>query len=765
MLPPKCPQHPKSTVYLDGPLPQWSEFYEKRLWRCHPIGKANGNPSHRFIPGGELMRHPTHRLPDFHGECPHCESAYAPDEGPKIGRGFTLVAEEAAATLNFIGMGESYRSAAMLTRQKAKRYQFDPSQNRWKTDPVTKRKTLLTTGAARDRVENRYSRQCNLSAYYLDVFGPAVVKKFARKAWPRVIVLDSQPLKVRSFDPERRKGRPGGADAGEILAVVDRTTRPGRVMTMWMAGGKNGSEWKRLFNRPDFDPSSAPQWIVSDDDGGIDKAVAEVWPYAIHFKCEAHLTRNAVDKAALDGIPEWVAKPGTPGGALVPRPEESKRDREAVWPASQPKHLFERHPVFIAMGAMFRTLADWDAFKAAVEQHVPPDKKTLRDWIADREALVLKQFDLKAQHPGMPVTNGAVEGVLIWARGKFAGRAGRLKNIRRVQVALDLMVLFRSGQADEQLYARAIRAHMRGQANRGSGVTRLDWPAKFWDPKGTSSMDEVIRRSDVDRARERYQAALDAGARRMAELVEAEEETRATAGDPVGRGRKLRPPDKPPRGVRPSRRGKRVSDFPAAAEWDHEANGDRTPSNTRATSLKTAAWVCRAHLGDIEPHKHHWTASPESRTGSSSGCPFCMNRKVCQANCLARVHPRTVEEWSPEGNGDKTPCNIFPGTNFDALWLCLRSDGQHPPYRQRVSSHVLDFKSCPLHKPDHSKDRERGEATRVRQRRNATTRTGSLNGELWPADLTADQVESLPQLVWPVDTVLDFGADPDDEDF
>lgn len=70
MLPPKCSLHPKSSVYLDGPLPQWSEFYEKRLWRCHPQGKAKGNPSHTFVPGGELMRHPTHHLPDFGGDVP-----------------------------------------------------------------------------------------------------------------------------------------------------------------------------------------------------------------------------------------------------------------------------------------------------------------------------------------------------------------------------------------------------------------------------------------------------------------------------------------------------------------------------------------------------------------------------------------------------------------------------------------------------------------------------------------------------------------------
>ena len=82
-----------------------------------------------------------------------------------------------------------------------------------------------------------------------------------------------------------------------------------------------------------------------------------------------------------------------------------------------------------------------------------------------------------------------------------------------------------------------------------------------------------------------------------------------------------------------------------AAEWDWEANGERTPENVTASSHFKAAWRCGLC-------RHSWSATANARTWGF-GCPQC----ACEARRLqARQRSITsgarhlLAEWDWEAN-------------------------------------------------------------------------------------------------------------------
>lgn len=698
-----CPQHPGSVVYADRSDTNWSKFYTRPGWRCYPNGK--GKPgSHRFLRGGQPTRHPTEHLPTFGCECPTCGKGYEVDEGPRSGRGFALTTDEAALCLKLIGQGESMRHSAQMTRKAAKRYMF---VSEWEIEPRTRVKLrLLQTGKDRPRITDRYSKQSNLAAYYLDVLAPEIIDEFLPRKWPEVIVLDELPLRKPRFDdPDSDTGAQGGEEAGHVLCVVDGTTRPGKPISFWFAGGKNKTEWIRLFTRKDYDQSSAPSWIVCDNDPSIQAAVREVWPEATIYLCEGHLRTGAQKYAEADGIPEWVRRTDLDpewfakkqaAKAAASKSWKTPRDPDAE---QLPTRLYERHPVWAAMQTMWRNIADWDEFRFAVATYIPDERMELRKWIADNELTILRQFKMRTQHPERPTGNGAVEKETTWLRDHFEERGGCFRNARRIQVVLDLMLLERAGFADTNVYSRLIAKHLKSTRNGGTGLRKEEWPLLMWDQDG-STIQEMIDRSDRERLEEYriYQSHIHR--ERMSKLIKEDDERLVAAGlSPRGHAERSAPATT--RAEQKTRRGLFVADYPELlAEWDYEANTELglDPTTTRAASSKWAHWICRAHENDPVPHLHRWRVQVGHRT-KGTGCRMCGGLEACPSTSVAAKLPTAAEEWATELNGDRTPDNTRAGAKYAVFWRCLR-DPEHPPYRQVVYSHVLDKRRCPLHPED-----------------------------------------------------------------
>ncbi|WP_017754975.1 zinc-ribbon domain-containing protein [Calidifontibacillus oryziterrae] len=99
-----------------------------------------------------------------------------------------------------------------------------------------------------------------------------------------------------------------------------------------------------------------------------------------------------------------------------------------------------------------------------------------------------------------------------------------------------------------------------------------------------------------------------------------------------------------------------------AQEWHPTKNNPLGPSEVTPGSNKKVWWLC--HQG------HEWQATTNNRTNKNSGCPYCLNQKVCIDNCLATKSPHLSKEWHPIKNYNKIPFDYINGSNKKVWWQC-----------------------------------------------------------------------------------------------
>ena len=103
-----------------------------------------------------------------------------------------------------------------------------------------------------------------------------------------------------------------------------------------------------------------------------------------------------------------------------------------------------------------------------------------------------------------------------------------------------------------------------------------------------------------------------------------------------------------------------------AAEWDWEANGERTPENMTTRSNIKAAWRC----GLCE---HSWSATVTHRT-LGSGCPQCARqapRNTTRQPSISSGAPDLLAEWDWEPNESRGwhPDKVTLGSNKHVHWV------------------------------------------------------------------------------------------------
>jgi hypothetical protein len=99
-----------------------------------------------------------------------------------------------------------------------------------------------------------------------------------------------------------------------------------------------------------------------------------------------------------------------------------------------------------------------------------------------------------------------------------------------------------------------------------------------------------------------------------------------------------------------------------ALEWHSTRNGQLQPCDIVSGSGKKIWWSCE--------YGHEWEAKCYSRTSLSSGCPFCVGKRVNASNCLAKTNNRLAMLWHPIKNGFLTPNDVTQNSGKKVWFLC-----------------------------------------------------------------------------------------------
>lgn len=102
--------------------------------------------------------------------------------------------------------------------------------------------------------------------------------------------------------------------------------------------------------------------------------------------------------------------------------------------------------------------------------------------------------------------------------------------------------------------------------------------------------------------------------------------------------------------------------------------------------------------------KHSYKATIASRVYRHSGCAVCHGKQISPDRSLAILNPALAAEWCSEN--DKTPYEVTPKSDYEALWKCPNPN--HPPYKQkvRVRSRGVGCIYCSPKGKKHPKDYE-----------------------------------------------------------
>lgn len=98
-------------------------------------------------------------------------------------------------------------------------------------------------------------------------------------------------------------------------------------------------------------------------------------------------------------------------------------------------------------------------------------------------------------------------------------------------------------------------------------------------------------------------------------------------------------------------------------QWDVARNSALTPNDISYGSKQKVWWRCG--------HGHTWQAAVHTRTGSSTGCPYCTGKRAWPGETdLATLHPDLAAQWHPTKNGNLQPDAVLPGSHRKVWWVC-----------------------------------------------------------------------------------------------
>jgi len=368
--------------------------HRRQRYRCVP---ANGDRQHCFT-------EPLPREESWSDACELCERDVDFHEGPHAARHYQFVARGIAEALVMVGAGSSYRDAALVARERAKR---------------------LRTGAGG---EPRFSRHGSLVMDWVEVFAPVVFEPYRPRAWPATgsLLLDDLPFRVR--DPDTGRTRV----AFRVFAAMGYERRRAKLWRLEAFTTKSQPDWETFLGRL----AGVPPRVVCDNDLGLTHAVHARFPEAELYLCEWHL-RHALERLM---------------GKLR---------------SEQPEHRAAIDELLADTEAAFTGPSFWAPFTerchAAGIPRISEWLNTTGQIVADQ----FDRRGPRASRPAdMPLSTSPLDGFINPIRAAIGPRAYGLKNRERTNRMLTLMQLHANRHDDANAYIRHIRERLEANAGR-----------------------------------------------------------------------------------------------------------------------------------------------------------------------------------------------------------------------------------------------------------------------------------------------------------
>jgi hypothetical protein len=246
------PEHAGSRVRFDGQY--GADGHRRQYYKCVP---GNGDRPHRFT---EVLP----REESWKDACELCERDVEFHEGPHTARKYQFVARGIAEALVAVGAGATYREAAGVARERARRLRVDAQ-----------------TG------ELRFSRHGSLVMDWVEVFAPVVFDAHRPHQWPASgsLLLDDLPFRVR--DPASGRSRV----AFRVFAAMGYDAGRPKLWRLEAFTTKSQPDWEAFLGALE----GAPPRVVCDNDSGLTNAVRACFPDAELYLCEWHL-RHALER-------------------------------------------------------------------------------------------------------------------------------------------------------------------------------------------------------------------------------------------------------------------------------------------------------------------------------------------------------------------------------------------------------------------------------------------------------------------------------------
>ncbi len=391
------PEHAGSRVRFDGQY--GTPGHRRQYYKCVP---ADGDRPHRFT-------EPLPREESWKDACELCERDVDFHEGSHAARKYQFVARGIAEALVAVGAGSTYRDAALVARERARRLRADAE-----------------TG------ELRFTRHGSLVMDWVEVFAPVVFEAYRRRAWPASgsLLLDDLPFRVR--DPNSGRHR----IAFRVFCAMGYDAGRPRLWRAEAFTSKAQPDWDAFLGALD----GAPSRVVCDNDHGLTGAVRARFPDAELYLCEWHL-RHALERL--------MAKIRSDDGHQAAIDELLHQVEAAFTGPSFWAPFLER-----AHTAGIPRLSEWlNSTGRIVEQQ-------------------FRQRGPRSRRPAeVPLTTSPLDAFINPIRASIQPRAYGLKNRERTNRMLMLMQLHANRQDDVHDYTRLIRSWL--ETNQGRpAITR-----------------------------------------------------------------------------------------------------------------------------------------------------------------------------------------------------------------------------------------------------------------------------------------------------
>ena len=386
------PEHAGSRVRFAGR--HGPPGHRRQRYACIP---ANGDRPHRFT-------EPLPREESWADACELCERGVDLHEGPYAARKYQFVARGLAEALRMVGAGSTYRDAALVARERAKRLRSDPG-----------------TG------ELRFSRHGSLVMDWIEVFAPVVFEPYRPRQWPASgsLLLDDLPFTVR--DPNSGRHR----IAFRVFCAMGYDAGRPKLWRLEAFTSKSQPDWEAFLGAL----NGAPPRVVCDNDDGLTNAIRARFPDAELYLCEWHL-RHALERL----MGKIRAEDGQHRDAI----DELLEDVEAAFtgPSFWAPFLERAHAAGIPR------LSEW----------LNSTGRIVEEQFGRRGSRSSRPAD-------MPLSTSPLDGLINPIRASIKPRAYGLKNRERTNRMLMLMQLHANRQDDERAYVRHIRECL--EANQG----------------------------------------------------------------------------------------------------------------------------------------------------------------------------------------------------------------------------------------------------------------------------------------------------------